>query len=149
MKPIETILVPVDFQEPSSRALAYAVALAARVGARVIALHAYELPIVGFPDGAMVITADVATRIINAAQKGLDDLVAKIGRPDVPLSAVLEQADARDAVLAVATRVGADLIVMGTHGRRGLTRALLGSVTESIVRTSPIPVLTLRGAEPT
>jgi nucleotide-binding universal stress UspA family protein len=89
----------------------------------------------------------MASRIINAAQKALDDLSAKYVGRKVKLDAFLEQADPREAVLAAAKKVNADLIVMGTHGRRGIVRALIGSVAESVVRTSPIPVLTMHGAE--
>lgn len=145
MMPIKTILVPTDFGDPGESALAYAIDLAEGLKAEVILLHAFELPIVGFPDGAMVATADIASRIVNAAQKALDDAVAKYKKRSIALKPLLKQGDAREVVLAVAKDVGANLIVMGTHGRRGIARALIGSVTESVVRTSPVPVLTVHG----
>jgi nucleotide-binding universal stress UspA family protein len=58
---------------------------------------------------------------------------------------LLRTGDARDIIIHTAEEVAADLIVMGTHGRRGVGRALLGSVAESVLRTSPCPVLTIRG----
>jgi nucleotide-binding universal stress UspA family protein len=62
---------------------------------------------------------------------------------------IIEAADPRDLILAAAARVDADLIVMGTHGRRGLSRFVLGSVAEDVVRRSPCPVLAVRsGQEP-
>jgi nucleotide-binding universal stress UspA family protein len=147
MNPIETILVPTDFGEPGESALAYAMDLAEGLGAKVILLHAFELPIIGFPDGAMVATADIASRIVNASQKALDDAVSKYRKDKVELTALLKQGDPREVILAVAKDTGANLIVMGTHGRRGIARALIGSVTESLVRTSPVPVLTVHGTE--
>jgi nucleotide-binding universal stress UspA family protein len=66
----------------------------------------------------------------------------------VPIESVLKSGDPRDVVPAVAKDLGCDLIVLGTHGRRGLARALLGSVAESILRTSHVPVLAVRGHEP-
>lgn len=136
------ILVPTDFSEPSNAALEYAVTLAEKLGAGVHVVHAFELPIVGFPDGTLTITAEMASKIIDAAQKALDDLVKKYAER-IKLTSSLEQADPRDGVLLAAKKVGAELIVMGTHGRRGISRALIGSVAEGVVRRSPIPVLTV------
>ncbi|MBX3260509.1 MAG: universal stress protein [Labilithrix sp.] len=144
MIPPKTILVPTDFSEPARVAFDYAVQLAEKLGSSVHLVHAFEIPLVGFPDGVMTISAEMASRIIDAAQKALDDLVQPYASRKVEIHTSLEQADPRDAVLAVAKRLGADLIVMGTHGRRGIARALIGSVAESVVRTSPLPVLTLR-----
>jgi nucleotide-binding universal stress UspA family protein len=147
MKPIQTIVVPTDFGTPAQSALAYAVELAEGLKAKVILLHVFELPFVGFPDGVLVASAELAGRIVNASQKALDDAVAAYQGSKVPITALLKQGDAREIVLAVAEEVGADLIVMGTHGRRGVARALVGSVTESVVRISPIPVLTVHDHE--
>ncbi|MBX3203749.1 MAG: universal stress protein [Labilithrix sp.] len=147
MIPPKTILVPTDFSEPARVALDYAVQLADKLGASVHLVHAFELPIVGFPDGVMTISAEMASRIIDAAEKALADLVEPYKTRKIELHTSLEQADPRDGVLAVAERLRADLIVMGTHGRRGIARALMGSVAESVVRTSSIPVLTLRTSD--
>lgn len=144
MIPPKTILVPTDFSEAASVALDYAVELAEKLGASVHVVHAFELPLVGFPDGTMTISAEMASRIIDAAQSALAELAKKHAPRKIALSTALEQADPRDAVLSAAKKVGADLIVMGTHGRRGIARALIGSVAENVVRTSSIPVLTLR-----
>lgn len=143
MKAPNKILVPTDFSEPSNAALEYAVTLAEKLGAGVHVVHAFELPIVGFPDGTLTITAEMASRIIDAAQKALDDLVEKYSARGFQLTTSLEQADPRDGVLAAAKKAGADLIVMGTHGRRGISRALIGSVAEGVVRRSTVPVLTV------
>jgi nucleotide-binding universal stress UspA family protein len=147
MKPLETILVPIDFGDPSEDALVYAVDLAESLRAKLVLLHVYELPIVSFPDGAYVATSDVAGRIVDAAQKALDEGVAKIATRKVEIQKLLKQGDPREVILQVAKEVDARLIVMGTHGRRGIARALIGSVTESVVRTSPVPVLTVHTGE--
>ncbi len=149
MIPPKTILVPTDFSQAAAVALDYAVELAEKLGSKLLVMHAFELPLVGFPDGTMTITAEMATRITVAAQKALDDIVAKHETRGVELVTALVQGDPREAVLTKAEEVGADLIVMGTHGRRGIARALIGSVAESVVRTSSIPVLTLREARDT
>ena len=141
------ILVPVDFSETSTRALDYAIELGAKVGARVTALHAYIIPVVGFPDGALIATAEIASRILDAAQGAMTDLVDERKDKGVALRGLLHQDDARTAVLAVCKELGCDLIVMGTHGRQGLPRALLGSVAEGVLRRAEVPVLVLRGPE--
>lgn len=134
------ILVPTDFGDAASRALDYAVALAKPLGAELVLLHTFELPVIGFPDGAMAATAELTTRIVAAAQQALDQEVARAGA-GVPMKALLRQGDAWQMALATAQETGANLIVMGTHGRRGLPRALIGSVAEKMVRTAPVPVL--------
>jgi nucleotide-binding universal stress UspA family protein len=139
------ILVATDFSETSDRALDYAMDLAAAVHASIILLHAYEIPVVGFPDGAYIASADVATRLAAAAQAGLDATVEKRRDHGVEVKAVLREDTPWDAVNAVAKELGADLVVAGTHGRKGLAHALLGSVAEKIIRTCDVPVLTIRG----
>ena len=62
----------------------------------------------------------------------------------VAIEAVLKSGDPRDVVVETAKELGCDLIVIGTHGRRGIARALLGSVAESVLRTAPVPVLAIR-----
>ena len=146
--PPKTILVPTDFSEPADGALDYAIALAEKIGAQVTLLHAYEIPVLGFPDGALVATADIAGRIASGAQAALEAAIAQRKNRGVELKALLKTGDARETIHAVAQDLNADLIVMGTHGRRGLSRALLGSVTEYVVRTATRPVLTVRGPEP-
>lgn len=146
MKAPQIILVPTDFSVAAETALDHALALAARLGAKVFLLHAYELPIIGFPDGAFVPSADIATRIIAGAEKELADCVAKRKESSVTIVPLLKQADAREAILAAVQDLTADLVVMGTHGRRGIARALIGSVAEAVVRACPVPVLTVHAA---
>ncbi len=139
----KTLLVPVDFSDTSEVALDYAFGLAHSLGARLVVMHAYELPIYGFPDGALVASADVAARVMQGAQVGLEGITARYRDRDVRLDTVLRHGVPWEEATAVAEEVGADLIVIGTHGRRGVARALLGSVAEKILRTSTLPVLTV------
>lgn len=140
----KTILVPVDFSDASEHALAYAIDLAKANGGKVHVLHAFELPVIGFPDGTLVATAEMASKIVDSAQASLDKLVAKHKDDGVPVSGTLKQSDPREAIVSAAKDLDVDLVVMPTHGRRGFARALIGSVAESVVRTCPVPVLTLR-----
>jgi nucleotide-binding universal stress UspA family protein len=144
MAAFRRILVPTDFTDTSERALDLALDLAARVDGSVTVMHSYEIPVVGFPDGALVATADIATRIAEASRQALEAIVAK-HRGRVPIEGILREGVAWDEINAVADEIKADVIVVGTHGRRGITRALLGSVAESVIRTGTRPVLVVHG----
>jgi len=142
MVAVHTILVAVDFSATSEAALEYAVSLGKPLGARLVVMHTYELPVYGFPDGALLASVEVASRLMNSAQAGLDAMVARY-RSEARIDTVLRQGVPWEEVRAVAEDVDADLVVIGTHGRRGIARALLGSVAEKIVRTSDRAVLTV------
>jgi nucleotide-binding universal stress UspA family protein len=146
--PFRRILVPIDFTDVSTHALDWALELAASVGASITVMHSYAIPMVGFPDGALIPTPQVATDLAEAAQKALDAAVQGRRGGAVPLDAVLREGEAWEEIVSVADEIDADLIVVGTHGRHGLARALLGSVAEHVVRTSHRPVLTLGPSAP-
>ena len=139
----KTILVPTDFGASSDRALAYAASLAKALGAEIVVLHAYALPIIGFPDGALVATPELATRITEGTNIGMRKALETHAGAGVPMRSVIKQGVTWRTILDVATELGCDMIVMGTHGRHGLPRALLGSVAEKIVRSAHLPVLTV------
>lgn len=139
------IVVGTDFTPPSEAALEYAINLARALGASVHVVNAFELPLMGVPDGTLGISPDFVAKILEDAERSLEVVARAHRREDtgVALSTSVEQADARVGVITAAERLNADLIVIGTHGRRGLSRALIGSVAEAIVRRSTIPVLTI------
>jgi nucleotide-binding universal stress UspA family protein len=141
---IERILVPHDFSETADAALAMALDLAERLHARIIILHAYEVPTYVFPE-SVVATADLIGQIRGAAEEALATVKERDQRSGVQVDTLLRQGVAWSEINAVAKEFAADLVVMGTHGRRGVARALIGSVAEKIVRTSPCPVLTVHG----
>jgi nucleotide-binding universal stress UspA family protein len=142
---IKSILVPIDFSETSQRALDYAIDLATTFGATVTLVHAFEIPIYGFPDGILVAPADAAARLAQAAQAGLTAALEARSDRGVKLDAVLRDGRPWDEINAVAEERNIDLIVVGTHGRHGLARALLGSVAEKVIRTALRPVLLIHG----
>jgi nucleotide-binding universal stress UspA family protein len=145
MTSIKRILAPIDFSETSFRSLDYAVDLATQLGAAVSVVHTYEIPMYSFPDAAVITRPEIAAELADKAQKGLDEVVNARRSRGVDISGKLTNGDAREEILRLAKESRADLIVMGTHGRRGLARAVLGSVAESVTRNSDIPVLTIRG----
>ncbi len=141
---VRSILSPVDFGTGSDHALDTALDLAQALGATVQVLHVYQIPVYGFPDGAFLAGPEIATRLSEAAQKGLDGVVQRIAARGIKVVGHLRQGNPADEICAVAKDLGADLIVLGTHGRKGLAHALMGSVAERVVRTSSVPVLTIR-----
>jgi nucleotide-binding universal stress UspA family protein len=145
MTELRRILVPTDFTETSDRALDWAMGIAARVGASVTVMHSYEIPIIGFPDGAIVATPEIASRIADASRAALESTVEQRRGRGVTLDSVLREGVAWEEINAVADAIDADLVVIGTHGRRGLARALLGSVAENVIRTAHRPIVTIRG----
>jgi nucleotide-binding universal stress UspA family protein len=142
---IRSILVAHDFSETADRALQLALDLAERLGARVTIVHAYEA-VYGFPESVQL-TADILAAAQKTATKALGDLVARTERSGVEIKSSLRQGAAWKEINAAAKDLGADLIVIGTHGRHGIARALIGSVAEKVVRTAPCPVLTVHGPE--
>jgi nucleotide-binding universal stress UspA family protein len=138
------ILVPVDFSAHAERALDYACELASKVGATVRLVHAVATP----PSGLQVALSEgILEGLVKEHREALDKLVAaRQGSVTASFGAgTVEVGDPRDAIVATAAAVKADLIVMGTHGRRGLSRVVMGSVAEDVVRHAPCPVLVVRG----
>jgi nucleotide-binding universal stress UspA family protein/CBS domain-containing protein len=142
MNPIRHILVPTDFGEPAQRAVDYAVDLATLLDATVTLLHVYEPPILPYAIGIYLPTEE----LYGAAKKATHDAAARARARWQKLDAFVAQGSALEQIIRVAKSREADLIVMGTQGHRGVARALLGSVAETVVRLSPVPVLTLHAA---
>jgi nucleotide-binding universal stress UspA family protein len=141
------ILVPVDGSETSTAALTAALQIAREAGGRVRVVHVLdELAYVyGYDYGAdvMRIAREQATKLTQQA-------LELAGSAGVPCDSRLVEAPGQrlgDAVADAAQAWEADLVVVGTHGRRGVGRVLLGSGAEQVIRSAPVPVLVIRGAE--
>ena len=145
MQKIEHILVPTDFGEASARALDAAATMAKAFDAKLTLLHVWELPIYPYMD--FMLNTAIISEIEDAATKGLARALQEL-KQDIPgAQSKLKTGAPWQAILEVARELDVDLIVMGTHGRQGLSRVTLGSVAEKVVRLSPVPVLTLHAAE--
>ena len=147
---IRTILVPTDFSDGAGRALNWARGLARAFGAEITLLHVADLAVAWLPVGGLGAvpappSSEFVERFNQTAQAALDGTAAEIREVTQRL---LRHGHPREIILQVAGEVGADMIVMGTHGRRGFSHLFLGSVAEHVVRQSPIPVLTVRTPEP-
>ena len=137
------ILVPTDLSEGAAQALDYACELARTLDAEVHLLNVVGVPSLGVPELGVALAATMIDQLVVENQTALDDLVqtrctARTG------PAMVRSGDPREVITRTAEEIGADLIVMGTHGRRGISRALLGSVAETVVRSAPCAVLTVR-----
>ncbi len=143
----KTILVPHDFGTGSDHALSYAVDLAKALGAELVVMHAYEIPMIGFPDGNIVATPELMTRVLEGAGVGLKKAIEPFANAGVAIRSVVKQGPTWQTIIETATELGAGMIVMGTHGRHGLPRALLGSVAEKVVRSAQCPVLTVHSED--
>jgi len=146
MTRITRILVPTDFSATADAALDYAYVMAERFGASLELLHVLDDPFVvdGMAAEAYVSEAPaLRTAMLQEAQERLRHRAsAREAMPTIGTE-VLFGHGARTIAEYAAER-GADLIVMGTHGRTGFAHLLLGSVAEQLVRTAPCPVLTVR-----
>ena len=136
----EHILVPTDFNEPAEHALDVAIELAKKFDARVSILHAYQLFV---PMPYLEITSFPFEEIAASAAKKLEAVVTKTKQRYPNCEALLRPGLPTEETIAAVEGSGIDLIVMGTHGRRGVSRVVMGSVAERVVRTSPVPVLTI------
>jgi nucleotide-binding universal stress UspA family protein len=148
MPTIKKILVPVDFTESSNHALYYAVDLAVALGAAVSLLHVFEPPVYSMADAVIVAPPEMVAEISDKAQQMLDSTMNSHRKRCPGISGSVVKGAAWEEIGRVAVEQNADLIVMGTHGRRGLSRAILGSVAERVVRTSKVPVLTVGPRDP-
>jgi nucleotide-binding universal stress UspA family protein len=140
-----TILHPTDFSESAEHAERQAVRLAHAIGGEVVLLHvAVEAPLYG--EGLM--TSKEVREVYEAARKwatgALEARVAKIRDHGLATRWLLRAGVPHEEIARVATEERAEYIVVGTRGRGGLERALLGSVADRVVRTAPCPVLTVR-----
>lgn len=150
MKPYRKILVPTDFSPGAEVALEHALVLRQHLGATLTLLHVYPLPIAYGPPYAY--TVDLIGPIERDARAQLEKTsqrARELGAGDqpVPIQAKLAAGAAALSITEEAKEGGYDLIVLGTHGRTGLSHLFIGSVAERVVRTAHCPVLTVRSPE--
>jgi nucleotide-binding universal stress UspA family protein len=140
------ICCPIDFSDASRAAMEVAADLARRTGADLVLLHAYPIPGYTFPDGSVVASPKMMQDLAEQAERHLEDwrgvAAQLVGAPRVSIEKAVGEPAAE--IVSFARSSGADLLVLGTHGRTGLEHALMGSVAERVVRRAHCPVLTVR-----
>jgi nucleotide-binding universal stress UspA family protein len=137
------ILVPTDFGDSAERALDVAVDLAKKYAASLTVVHVYEIPAYVY-EGMMTSPVDLLTPIRETAERQLDSTLRDVRTRIPDTKGILGVGIPWQEIQKVIAETHPDLVVMGTHGRRGVSHVLLGSVAEKIVRLSPVPVLTVR-----
>lgn len=146
---IKKILVPVDFSEGSQQALEYGIALAEKLGAQVTVLHVVDYPPPYSQVEALTMVAPAEgevtfdTFLRKRAQEDMREFVKPYQEKGLQIPVEFESGAASDGIARAAGELGADLVVMGTHGRTGIKRLMIGSVAERTLRYSPCPVLTI------
>lgn len=145
MLAFSVIVVPTDFSDHSLRALAYAIGLAEQYDAEVKILYVIE-PSLQVSDMAWVGVDErsLTKERVKEAREQLDKIVQDQIPKNVKAEAEVQTGDAVETITCYAHDVNADLIVMATHGRSGLSHVLMGSTAEQIIRKASCPVLTLK-----
>ena len=149
MNSYQTFIVPYDFSEHARAAADTAADLARRLDASLHLVHVVQPPSFGY--GATPAAVPIPLNLVEiraGALGALQELARSLEPIAGPVQAhVVEGLSIADALQEEAERLGADLIVMGTHGRTGIARVFLGSVAERTLRQAPCPVLTVRSSE--
>jgi len=145
---IQRILAPTDFSSCARAAVDYAIFLARTLGARVDVLHVWELPTNILPDWIVQAPGEppqaASALVAGVASRKLELLISELRSAFENVHGANEQGDPTDTILRIAEKGAYDLIVVGTHGRSGLSKFWSGSVAEKVVRSAACPVLTLR-----
>jgi nucleotide-binding universal stress UspA family protein len=152
MRKVERILVAVDLEDTTEGTCATAVELAGALGAELVFLHVYDVS--SFEELQREAPSLYLDQVLENLRMQIRSRLGQL--EEVPARfrvEVVPDGPVAQAILDAAERYGADLIVMGTHGRTGLQRVLLGSVAEAVLRRAPVPVVVVparaaRAAEP-
>jgi len=140
---VKLILCPVDFSEFSVRAYRHALSLAEHYRAKLVALHVAEIwryPSVGFVASAQLYE-EFCQAVRESGTEQLQQFVKNHTHDEIHPELMVHLGIAPDSILSLAEARKTDVIVMGTHGRRGYDRLMLGSVTDRVMRRAPCPVL--------
>jgi nucleotide-binding universal stress UspA family protein len=143
---LRNILVPIDFSEPSKKALSYALSFAKQNGGRITLLHVIE-PIFVYPDAVYPVMMD-----IDLGPAGAKKAFRKLCKEEhvdrhLVRNMLIRRGTPHQEIAQAARELEADLIIIATNGYTGLAHVLLGSTTERVVRHAPCPVLVVREKE--
>jgi universal stress protein A len=142
---LKHILVPTDFGPASARALELATTLARAFEGEITLLHVWEIP--NYPYMDFMLNSEVITRVEEAAVEQLADALKALRKVFPSAQSKLETGPTWQSIIDVIRELKPDVVVMGTHGRRGISHLALGSVAERIVRLSDAPVITTHAAK--
>jgi nucleotide-binding universal stress UspA family protein len=140
--PIKNILIPTDFSENADKAIAYAALLAETLSAKIHLLHVPVIPTYLVFDASYTPGPKAVTQILERGQQWLDGVEQRLSASSsAPVQSALREGVVHEAIRAYAEEREIDLLVMGSHGRTGFSKFMYGSVTERVLKTSPVPTL--------
>ena len=143
MASFKRLLVPVDFSDASKRALSTALNLAGELGAEIKVIHIHQVQTQYMIEGGLYAPELDEDELIEKRKMELDKFV-EAHKPGVSVAKEVRAGIPETEILDIAKEFQADLIVMGTHGRTGLSHLLMGSVTENVLRHTDVPILSVR-----
>lgn len=148
MKRIRRILHATDYSKASERALQEAVDFAKQNNAEMLVVHVIQ-PVVPYVAGEDIGAAELYVKLEEStkqeAQRSMNKLMQRLERLGVKAKSLLLRGSPADQIVKAAKNRKADMVVIGTHGRTGLSRLFMGSVASRVISTAPSPVLTVRG----
>jgi nucleotide-binding universal stress UspA family protein len=146
--PITTVMLATDFSNTSSAATETAIDLASSLGATLLAISVIDPGTLRLPGGRFRTRVD---QVRDERERVAQHLVALGRSAGVPVTFLVWEGDPGESIVEAATSEAADLIVLGSHGRGGVGRFLIGSVSDHVIRNSPCPVLVVKtpGSTPT
>jgi nucleotide-binding universal stress UspA family protein len=148
MSMIKKVLIPTDGTDYSSYALDYAMDFCKELHAEIVLVSVVDVHYEMYDVYSEIhAPAQIDEMIRKQLNKALDKQAAKIRERGIPVRKILKVGDVIQEILDTVETEDVDLIVVGTHGRKGFSRFLLGSTTEKLVRSAPCPVLTVRPTE--
>jgi nucleotide-binding universal stress UspA family protein len=140
------ILIATDFSVSAQRAVDLGATIAARLGAQVLVIHVYGLPVTVVPDTIVAITPGHLSDVLDRYARALAEVAEEVKRHGVTtVSTRLVEGTPWREIVGLAAAEACDLIVVGTHGHGGIVHFLVGSVAEKVVRTAGRPVLVAGG----
>ncbi len=144
MSTITRILVPTDFSDHAHDALSYAAVLSQKFEAPVVLLHVYASAVIPVPGGYVLVSATELSDLRMRLTEGLDvEKQCALDQGAFAVATALTDGTPWQQIVSAADEHDCDLIVLGTHGRTGLSHLIIGSVAEKVVRKAPCPVLTV------
>jgi len=140
MKEIREVVVPVDFQQYTSDLAEFAINIATKLGGKVTFVHVIEL-VSYYQDLAIISAIDIDAELKAKAEEKMEALVGKSATSAPDCSGTVIMGDIADTIVEYAQTNDADMIIMGTHGARGIEKILLGSIAERVLQRAHCPIL--------
>lgn len=144
---IKNILCPIDYSVYSEMALKYAIEFAEKYQAKLYLMHVLDIRVYDINDPDLYNVNIIDEETINKLRERLLKCVNEDAKNKISVEAIIIQGVPFAEIIKAAKECKIDLIVLGTHGRTGLSHAIMGSVAEKVVRKAPCPVLTIRHPE--